>query len=185
MEVKNLVKEVANFLQLSNVLAVDLDDETELAGMDDLTKRDVNLIVSCLNQTLTTIATEYVELLTSENITVQNGQFNLDDLEKKCYKIKKVGNFEKFEIVGNKLKLDDGNYDIIYSYFPEELELDDEFDFYENLSKYAICYGICSEYCLILGDFSQSETWESKFENAMEMAKSQLKVVSIKSRRWL
>ena len=184
MEVKNLVKEVATLLQLSNVLALDLDDVEELQSMDDLTERDVNLIVNCLNQTLTTIATEYIELLTSENITVVNGEFDLDDLEKNFYKIKRVENNEKFEIVDNKLRLNNGNYKIIYSYYPEELELNDEFDFYENLSKYAICYGICSQYCLILGDFAQSETWESKFENAMEMAKSQLKVMSIKNRRW-
>ena len=119
-----------------------------------------------------------------QNIVVENGQFDLDDLDEQFCKIKKLGDGKKFVVAGNQLVADNGEYQLLYSYLPEELDFDDEIEIYQNLSKYAIFYGICSEYLMILGDFSQSETYESKFENAMETAKSELKVINPKQRRW-
>lgn len=184
MQVKDLVKEVANFLQLNNVLDLDFEDSEQMEQIDAVTQRDINLIVKCLNQVLTRIATEHVELLNIEDIVINNGIFDLDMLSKQFFKIKKLGNNEKFDLVEKQLYAQNGKYQILYSYLPTEYDFDDDLDIYKNLSKYAICYGICSEYLMILGDFSQSETYESKFENAMEVAKSNLKIAEIKHRRW-
>ena len=184
MQVKDLVKEVANFLQLTNVLDVDFDDAEEMAQIDAVTQRDINLIVKCLNQVLTRIATEYIELLNVEDIVVENGQFDLDDLDEQFCKIKRLGNGKKFEVANKKLIAENGEYELLYSYLPEEFDFDDDIEIYQNLSKYAIIYGICSEFLMIMGDFAQSETYESKFENAMDSAKADLKIVDPKQRRW-
>lgn len=184
MEVKNLVREVAELLQLSNILSVDFDDADEMAAIDSTTQRDIDLIVKCLNLVLHRIATEYVELLKKEPIMVSNGAFDLTMLDEKIYKVKKVVGCEKYQVVNDKLFAENGNYEIVYSYFPEKLDFDDTLEYFENLSQFAIYYGICSEFLMILGDFSQSEIWESKFENAMEMAKTDLKVVNVKHKRW-
>ena len=184
MDVKDVVKEVAGLLQLSNILNLDFEDNVEMAAIDSTTQRDIDLIVKCLNLVLHRIATEYVELLKRDTVSVVNGMFDLTTLGEKIYKVKKVVGCEKYRVVDNKLFAENGNYEIVYSYFPEELDFDDQLEYFENLSHFAIYYGICSEFLMILGDFSQSEIWESKFENSMEMAKSNLKVVDIKHKRW-
>lgn len=185
MKVNDIIKDVANLLQLSDVLDFDFETDT-LSNESELTQRDINLIVKCLNQVLTRIATEHFEFLKKESITINNGSFNLSNLTEQFYKIKSVNKNKKFKVVDGKLIVDeDGTYEVVYSYIPEEFEIGDEFDFCENLSKFAICYGICSEYCLILGDFAQSETWESKFENSLDSAKSDLRIPKIRPRRWI
>jgi len=184
MEVKDLVKDVAELLQLSNVLELDFDDADDMASIDSTTQRDIDLIVSCLNQVLNRIATEYIELLKKETITIENGTFDLSALDEKYFKVKKLGKGQKYKIADGNLLTESGEYEIVYSYLPEEVDFDDEFDYFDNLSKFAIYYGICSEFLMILGDFSQSEIWESKFENAMDIAKSSPRVVDIKQKRW-
>ena len=184
MQVKDLVKEVANFLQLTNVLDVDFDDSEEMAAIDSVIQRDIDLIVKCLNQVLTRIATEEIELLKIETINVSNGQFDLDGLDEQFCKIKRLGDNKKFKVVGTKLIAEDGEYELLYSYIPEEIDFDDDIEIYQNLSKYVLIYGICSEFLMIMGDFSQSEIYESKFEVAIESVKRDLKVVNPKQRRW-
>ena len=182
MKTKELVKQVATFLQNGDILEADLD---KFDGLGESLQKDINLIVSCLNETLSDIATEYINLTNTEKIEVKNGVFDTKNLSKKLHKAKKLGNNQKFSIVADTLFADDGTYDFVYDYLPDEVDLDGEFFDFVGLPKYAIAYSVCSEYCLILGSFSESEMWESRFENLMKSCTSNLKVFAPKNKRWL
>ena len=71
-------------------------------------------------------------------------------------------------------------------YLPEVYEIDDEFfEFDSRLTIYALCFGIAGEFCLISGNYSESELWNSKYESAMQVATSQNRVFSLRQRRWI
>jgi hypothetical protein len=179
MKVKKIIEQVATLLQLQNVSDANLDDS---ASFDDQTRRDVNLIVSSLNEVLSDIATDYLPQTETEKIDVQNGEFDLDNLSKPFYKLIKFDG--EYVLKLNKLQAKSGVHIITYSHLPNIVELDDEFSCDSRLTIQAISYGIAKEYCLICGSYDESALWESKFKNAMQVAIKKQSVVELKHRRW-
>ncbi len=183
MRVNNIIKQVATYLQLSNVLDADLDDYENL---DLQTKKDINLILSSMNEVLSDIATDYLPLVYCEEIEVENSEFEFSNLTKPFYKLQKIETKKPYNIELETLYIANGKYKIHYQFLPDIFELGDEItDFDSRLTIFAVCYGVASEFCLISGNYSESELWNSRFESAMDIAKRQNKVFSLKSRRWL
>ena len=243
MKIKDVIKMVANLLQLGNVADADLDD---FANLDEQTKKDINLIISCINMVLCDIATDYMPLKTAEQILVSDGCFNLKTLSKDFHKLISIDTIEKYIVENEVLKIKDGSYAINYSYLPKIYGIDqnseassedqnegennsqtgdsgtigdnysvgggaleyvitddgegyysdsnsnsdeqvndtiDDFD--SRLTIYALSFGVASEFCLISGNYSESEMWNSKFQNAMSVCTRQIGVPSLKTRRWL
>ena len=74
MKVNDIVKQVATYLQLTNVMGANLSN---FENLDAQTKKDINLIVSSMNEVLTDVATDYLPLFETETVEVQNGSFDL------------------------------------------------------------------------------------------------------------
>ena len=68
MKVKDVIKQVAIFLGLTNVMDANLDN---FDNLDLQTKKDINLILSSVNEVLCDIATDYLFLQKDilENLT--------------------------------------------------------------------------------------------------------------------
>ena len=183
MKVNDIIKQVATYLQLTNVVGADLSD---FENLDAQTKKDINLIVSSMNEVLSDVATDYLPLCHTETIEVENGSFDLNTLEKAFYKLIKVKTNKPYHIDFETLKIDNGIYQVDYMYLPELYEIGDEIlEFDSRLTLFALCFGVAGEFCLISGNYSESELWNSKYENAMQVAISQKKIFSLKERRWI
>ena len=183
MKVNDIVKQVATLLQLTNVVSADFSD---FENLDTQTKKDTNLIVSSMNEVLSNVATDYLPLFESQTVEVENGNFELTTLEKPFYKLVRVKTNKPYTVDFETLKIENGVYQIDYMYLPEVYEIGDEIlEFDSRLTIYALCYGIAGEFCLISGNYSESEMWNSKYENAMQVATTQNKVFSLKQRRWI
>lgn len=182
MSVKEVLKQVAMFLQLNNLIDANLDD---FENLDDQTKRDANILVSSVNEVLCDISTEYMPLVATESITVLDGSFDVENLSKDFYKVAKFGNNDSYKINLNNILAKDGIYDLTYSYLPEVVGLDDKIVFDKRLTKFALSYGVAKEYCLICGNYAEAEMWESKFKNAMLGTTKSAGVASLKHRRWI
>lgn len=182
MSVKEVIKQVAIMLQLYNLIDANLD---EFNNLDDQTKRDINVIVSCINEVLCDISTDYLLLETTEDINVENEIFDLSNLQKVFYKVVKFDNTTEYKITYNNLQTKNGKHIITYNYLPEIVNLNSEINYDSRLTLYGLCYGVAKEYCLVCGNYAESEMWESKFNNAMQIAKRKSGSVSLKSRRWI
>lgn len=183
MKVNDIVKQVATFLQLSNIASANLAQFDEC---DEQTKKDVELVVSCINEILSDVATDYLPLEYVEDIEVFDGSFDLLTLSKDFHKIVKINTSNPYKVVGDTLFVDSGKYTITYRYLPKMVALNDEIEgFSRALTPYAISYGVASEYCLICGNYSESEMWGSRYDNAMQIAMRMCKIVSLKERRWI
>ena len=121
MKVKEVIKVVANLLQLGNVLDADLDNATNLNSQ---TQKDINLIVSCINMVLCDVATDFLPLKAQENIVVSGGEFDLKNLNHDFHKLLSVETIEKFFVENEMLKIKDGSYVINYSYLPKIVRVD-------------------------------------------------------------
>lgn len=182
MEVENVIKQVATLLQLTNVMEADFEN---FENLDVQTKKDINLILSSINEVLCDVATEYLPLKKSESITVSGGEFDLTTLTN-FYKLLSVKTNNEYTLDFETLKIDDGTYKIEYMHLPEIYEIDDEItEFDSRLTTYNLAYGVAGEFCIISGNYSEAEMWNSKFLNAMEDFKKPHKVAKLKTRRWL
>ena len=183
MKVNDIVKQVATFLQLTNVIDANLSN---FENLDTQSQKDINLILSSMNEVLSDIATDYLPLVCSENIEVTDGTFDLKTLENSFYKLVRVKTNKPYHLDFETLKIANGIYEVDYLYLPEIYEIDDDItEFDSRLTIYALCYGIAGEYCLISGNYSESELWNSRYENAMDVATSHRALFSLKKRRWV
>lgn len=184
MKVKDIIKQVAIFLGLTNVMDANLDN---FDNLDLQTKKDINLILSSVNEVLCDIATDYLFLQKEETIEVSEGSFSFSNLSKAFYKFVSIDTTKDYKIDFETLIIEDGTYNIKYQYLPDIYKLTDTITGFERLTQYALCYGIAEEFCLISGNYSESEMWHSKFENAMLVAKRPVnaKVKTLKQRRWI
>ena len=182
MNVNDVIKQVATYLQLTNVMSADLTSES----LDPQTQKDVNLIVSSINQVLSDIATEYVPLIASEEIEVQNCEFDLTTLSNAFHKLISVQTSKEYSLNFETLKIANGTYTIEYSYLPQIVKTGDEIDGFDTkLTVFSLSYGVAAEFCTISGNYSEAEMWNSKFENAMEAVAKPHRTFELKKRRWL
>lgn len=182
MSVKEVIKQVAIMLQLYDVIDADLDNYDNL---NEQTKRDINIIVSCINEVLCDISTDYLLLETTETIKVVDGSFDLANLKEVFYKLVKFESNHAYSITYNSLQTKDGVYKMTYNYLPNIVKLSDNITYDNRLTIYGLSYGVAKEYCLVCGNYAESEMWESKFVNAMQIACRKPCSVNLAKRRWL
>ena len=182
MSVKEIIKQVAILLQLNDLIDANLDDYENL---DSQLKKDINVVISCINEVLCDIATDHLLLEATEEIEVIDEMFDLSKLQKVFYKLVKFYDYNAYKIEFNNLITKSGKYKITYNYLPEIVNIDDQINYDSRLTIYAICYGVAKEYCLVCGNYGESEMWESKFNNAMQVAVRKSGCVSLKPRRWI
>ena len=182
MNINDVIKIVANLLQLNNLIDADLESYNTL---DDQTKKDINLIVSSTNEVLSDIATDYFPLKATEQITVLNGSFDLTTLTHDFHKLLSVATTNAYEVEMETLKIQNGCYKLKYSYLPEVLELGDDIEVDKRVTIFALCFGVCGEFCLVSGNYAESEMWNSKYQNAISVCKRSLKMPRLKNRRWI
>ena len=159
------------------------DDEENNA----LNIRNLNLLIRCFNLVYSEISSDYIPLIYKETITV-NGEFDLNNLSKKFYKIIKLEKNNKeildFEIYSNTLFAKEGVYTITYRYTPEYATLNSNIEnFNGKVLDRIFAYGLNKEYCYISGLYSEAESWKNKFEDSMKLILNKTSF-SLPKRRW-
>lgn len=182
MEINDVIKEVANMLQLSNVYSANFDADS----FDTQTQKDINLIVSCINEVLCDIATDHLPLKKTETILVSGGVYQLSNLSNTFHKLIEVKTNKPYNVELENLYIENGTYEITYSFLPDIYEFGDTIENFDTrLTMYALCFGVAAEYCLISGNYNESEMWNSRFESAMQVAKRKNGLTKLKERRWI
>lgn len=196
MTVKDAVELAAVYLQLEDVLSLSAFTGTLNASSnpsitaDDLTDRNVNLLIRCTSLVLGEIASDIIPLKTKQTLTSSDGRILLSSLTSKLYKIisvKKNKRKVSFRVYPSFIEVDsdDGTFEVEYNFLPsDKTALTDNIDEVGNfVDARTIAYGVASEYAYISGLFEEAKMWEEKFKNALD-TKTKLKNYYLKARRW-
>lgn len=150
--------------------------------------KDLRLILDCINIVQMRICTEFHTLLSEENIVVENGEFEIENLSQKLYKIKQISaqnESVKYSYFENKILLSDGSYKIKYAFIPNDVGFTDSVETHNgNLTLLTIAYGVCSQFCTIKGLSDEAQQWEDKFTQSIAKNFKKLGQIEIKPRRW-
>ncbi len=200
MKLRDVLKLSATMLSLDEILdGSKIYDETFDCSKDytkpseETTKtseeKTLELLVRCFNLVYQEIATDYIQLAVCEDITISDGNFNLNSLDNKFYKLIKLvdqnGFDKKCEIYDDVLYAKNGNYKIIYCYIPTFALLNSDLcDFNGKITDRLFALGVCKEYCYICSRFNESNAYKNKFEDSLKACDKSKKNIVLPKRRW-
>ncbi len=151
-----------------------------------------NTLVYCLFEAYSEIATDYHPLFNTETISVTNGKFNLNNLEKKFRNVKSIldssnSKVENYSIEYDYLYINDGVYKIKYRYIPsfDEVIYDNAQNFDGKISESVLSYGVCAYYCLKYNISDSYNLWETKFKQSLQISMQKTENLYIKPRRFI
>lgn len=188
LNVKEIIKLAATYLQLDEVLQMSiLDGEEETVS--DQTLKNYELLLRAVNLVYEEIACDYIPLKHREQVVCVTENILLSSLSKKPIHIDSVFNEKgekvKFQLYPEHIKLENGTYFIEYSYTPDAVTLSDSLESFSNkITERVVSYAVASEYALISGLFDEATTWKKRFEDAIAAALSKKNAVKLPNRGW-
>lgn len=188
MVLKDILIDTATLLKLDNVLNL-----KELGGNDEDTqaKKDLDLLITCVNLIISEIASDYVPLKTIEEVLVKKSKIPYIDLQKPALNIKSIkdsfGQKRYFKVYPSYIYTDcDGVCHIEYTYLPASIKDLDQATEYQNtkVTSRIIAYGAAREYCLIMSMYEEAQSWDARFKESLLSASRQNNVLTIPKRLW-
>lgn len=189
MKIKDIVEMSAVLLQLEDVLKLDeFTGETSSEQVDELAKKNLDLLVRCANLSLSVLATNKYKLIKNQTFNSNNGEILFEDFSKNVYEVLKVvsnNNDVIYRVYPNMIDCyKKGTYTVTYAYLPSYKNLNDEIDdFDKTVPVRVMAYFVASEFCFISGNFEDASVWEQKFKETLENLTSS-KSRKVPERRW-
>lgn len=186
MKVSDIIKISATYLgkeEVINLLEGNFTDDCDQA------KKDINLLINCVNLVIEQLSSEYVPFRKEEKIYTSDGTIYYKNLSERilevCFVTNSLGEKVNFKVYPEYVKTAKGYVVIEYQYMPKPLTKSSEVFFSNNkLTERIIAYGVASEYALIENRFEESNMWDERFKQSL-MVVLHPKNLKIKKRRWL
>ena len=171
-------------------LAVDMEDGGEPLGEGyDV----VQTLLYCINATEDELARYYFPLKCTETLISNDKTFYFSNFSRTPVRILNVesgGREVKFKLFTNYITADAEKIDITYCYAPAKKTVDGTGEFGGIGDGNITALGAAAEYCLICGEASLAEVWETRYREAIDRARSVLEKTDaqrafVPPRRWI
>ena len=179
--------EYDEFLKIlnSNILHLNKNKNFNLSSEKKMIK-----IFESANMTNNTIAANYFELVDSIEINNKNEIIAFSKLtNKEVIEIKKVMNLDgeelNFKVTPMGVETVKGNLCIVFSYFPQSVEIGDEINYYTRINSLVFSMGVASEYLFLKGSIDDAYMWDKRFKSNLFSLSRPKRNVKIPARRWL
>ena len=182
-------------MQLKEVIMTALTylGDEEIAVDDKIVKHPkLDALVRCANIVIKEIATDYLPLISYEQVEVKDGKISYDALAYRAIEVLSVRDADTdiksvfrhtpsyIQLVNKDMK----RADVKYYYIPKDVGLDDECPLSPQVSAKTAAMGVCSEFCLIEGLYEQSIVFADRFKDDLRSAVRRKGEITIKPRRW-
>lgn len=160
-----------------------------LESVDDTGRVETKKLLQCFNLVENELALDYLPLQVETELETTTGAIYYNELPKNVVRILKVkdewDNSVPFKLFPEYLKTQSGKVRILYSYTPDNKELEDCSDFTLYASVRLFAYGMAMQYSLAGGLFEEANVWQQKYKNALSKAYRSAPSKNIRSRRWV
>lgn len=184
MIIKDVIKTVAVFLNLTNVTAYLDDNGTPSAT----TLSTVDLLTRLSNLAISELASSYVPMTCSETVNSHDGKIVFANLTHNATRILSVKNEfgydAEFKLYPEYVKVFGGTYTVEYEYAPSNYSLNDTVGFNDKITAALLGYGVAAEYCVTQGMFEEAVLWRTRYTEGVERVVLP-KGRTIKGRCWL
>lgn len=186
MKVNNIIKKVAKILDLSNVHEF-LNGDIE--STDSISQDIEKLLLAC-NIVNGIIASQYMEVIEVIDKEICYGSITLTDItDKNIIEIKEITNGNgapiEYQIISGRIYVDASFVKIKFSYFPKDVGIDDNIDYYLKMDENVFAQGVVSEYLFLKGDFEESYIYDARFKNSISSLLRPKRNIVTPAKRWL
>ena len=164
-----------------------LDLEDEIAIDDEIVTGDTAkklLLVS--NNVIREIASCYLPLLERERVKIENNRLDLTTLGRSLIKVislkNESGNNVRFKMYPTYMYAQNGVFDIVYSYLPSEINIDDVVEVDSRVSSDILANAIISEYMIMRGDVKVAEYYDRKYREGLKNLCVEKREIKLKGR---
>lgn len=195
MLIKDIINAAAKLLNLSCAEAEREGDNvvcpSESAGEPEVSEREKELLLKCVDFIIDEVARDYFPLLKEEKMTAVNGKLFFADFSREPTAVASVfkdGRRLNFARLYDGLKLpESGEVTVKYTFKPFKATLDGETEWADScVSERILAYGTAAEYCIAAGFDSDAEMWDKRYRDALERAVIKyLSGKTLPKRRWL
>lgn len=167
-------------------LAADVEDGGSPTGES---AEIIKTLLYCINATEDELARHYFPLVAVENFSTNKNKLKFTSFAHtpvKILAVKSDGKEINFSIFPDCIEAEAAELEIRYMYAPAKKELNDESEFGALADGNLTSLGASAEYCLICGETSLAEVWETRYRAAIDRAqKENRSAVYIPPRRWV
>lgn len=155
---------------------------------DDVSEKIKKLLLA-INMVNNTIASLYFEIVESKVINCKNGKISYPSITtNEIVEIKNiydnVGLPIKYKVLADGVHTIDGLCKIVYSYLPQEVDEDDNINYYTKVNSTLFAYGVVAEYLFLIGNINEAYVWDNKFkEEILSLIKTK-KNINMPIGRW-
>lgn len=148
---------------------------------------DLSTLLRCYNLIENELALDYFPLRREDSFTVVEGKipfsaFPFSPVE--ILTVKENCKEVEFCYYPHAIGVSAERVTVSYTFAPKEKEMEEESPFTGKVSARLFAYGIASEFCLAVGQFSEAATWDQKYREAIRAANVSRKKKCMRSRRW-
>lgn len=163
--------------------------ETNGGNLTQKEQSDLKKMLECLNFVIEEIASDYLPILKTKQVELNDGSMLLKDIDNNLQEIISIktlnGKTLRYAISDDKLICLASKVEITYKVYPKEITLLQTVEsFGGRLSARVIAYGVASEYCYLEMLYDDASIWESRFKNALLIAQRKKGEIKLKRRGW-
>ena len=185
MKVNEVILAAARLLGLEKEVREHLEE-----GMN-AGKGKTQKLLACFNLTESALALDYIPLLTSENLSAEDGKIAYEQFSKNPSRVISVtdgqGNKLAFRLFPTEIQIDKTQKSAVveYAFLPDEKQAEDESDYQSGVNAGLMAYGVAAEYCAMQGLYAESAFWDKKYKESIAKAYALKRGGRMQSRRWV
>lgn len=186
MKIRDCIISASEYLGI-DAIANYLEDGTPLTATEE---SEYHILLSSVKAVMHEIATEYIPLETTEEVTVAENKISYSDLSCKAIEIIKVKKGSKSVYITS--YFDGicvpcaGTYKVTYLRLPVSSELNDSLEWKDNrINSRNIGYGVAAEYCLRNGMLDDAVMWDKRYKDSLMASMVVKRELTVARRRWL
>ena len=183
MKIKQIISEACELLargELAGKVAAG-------SGLSDEENETVKTLLYCANAVEDELARNYFPLYATEKFTPKGGAVYFSQFKNtpvKIMSVKRGGTGLDFKLHPQYIEVNADFIEVEYAYSPAKKGLEDDSSFPALSPSLAAC-GVAAEYCLIEGEISRAQGWESRYREMIDKARAKLRPAHIPPRRWV
>ncbi len=167
MTVKDILKIVCEFIEQNEILS----KWNASIALNTYEQNTVDFLVKCFNLVNQEIASEYLPLLCTEAVDVENDFLDFSSLSNKVLNIVSVEDENsmtlRYKKYPNSIKIFGYAKSVTYNFLPEDLTISDDVSLFNGLTARVYAYGIASEFFLVKGMSSEAQIFEERFKQGL------------------
>ena len=186
MLVSDVIKTAFEFMGREDAAAAIADGTY---AQDGELSRMAECALHCYNAVEDELARGFFPLVKEEELTAEGGRIYYSSFAGTPVKILAVISDKGqvgCRICPKYIEVKDGTYTVRYTCCPAKKQLDSPSDYSGYpVGERLMAYGVAAEFCLIYGNFEESECWENRYRDEIERLRPHEHPRDIRARRWV